>query len=944
MNPEFVGDQGTVSDRDDWWQVDRIFSRALTLTQRGRTAYLNRTCGDDAVLRRRVDELLAEDAALDECPGLSLLPCSETVLDDAAAEPTMVGPYRLLGLLGTGGMGTVYLAEQDEPVERRVALKLIRRGLGSEQVLARFEAERQAMALMDHSNVARVYDVGATEAGASYFAMEYVPGHAIHAHCDRLELDLRQRVELFLQVCDGVQHAHQKGLIHRDLKPSNILVKTESRQRARVKIIDFGVAKSLQRKLCAHSNHTQVGTFVGTPVYSSPEQIRGRLSADTRSDLYSLGVVLYELLVGVPPHSNEELDGKSPHELTSILETREPPTPHLRFETLEDDRAAVAQRRSLTVDSMQRQLRGDLSWIVLKCLERSPEDRYASVSELRKDLERWLADKPVEARPPTRLYRLGKLIRRHRTAVLLAAAALLALWLTTTAAVLGFVRAEAALVTARRAALEAERAASFQDEQLQAVDPASMGALLRAELLRTVGERWSERFEPDAVLARQEELVSLLEGVSFTDLALALLERSFLERARAVIEERHGDTPQLQARLRQSLAESLGALGLWDEALEMQELALEQRRALLGAEHPRTLESLRGRGRLRLGMGRLDEAEADLAAAVAISRRVRGAGHPDTARAQLLVGELFYHRAAYAEGEAVTRRAVATLREALGDEDPATLGAINNLAVFLVAQRRLDEATALHREAMEGRRRVLGPDHPETLESIGNTALLLMETGDVDEAEEQLREVLRTKRRVLGTGHPKTLRSMSILGVFLQRQGLPDEAAEFLEEVYSTRRRVLGPEHRETLKSAVDWASVAEDLGRRAEAELQYRQVVTTIRQVLGEEHLDFLYAQSDLAGSLRAWERAEEALALEREILRIGRRAHRDTHHLATWLVGHGQTLAALGRVDEADDVLDEALGLFAAAGPIARGAHAEGVALRDALELQRAQQEDGP
>ncbi len=389
-----------------------------------------------------------------------------------------VGPYRLADKLGEGGMGTVYLAEQRDPVQRQVAVKLIKLGMDTAEVLARFEAERQALALMNHVNIAGVYDAGAAQSGRPYFAMEYVPGLEITAHCDGRELDFRQRIELFLQVCDGVLHAHQKGIIHRDLKPSNILIKTAQGQAATAKIIDFGVAKSLQRKLGSLTAHTQLGSFVGTRTYSSPEQISGNASAiDTRCDIYSLGVVLYELLSGVAPYSDEDLASKSPVQLTRMFSKEEPLPLLARFISLDAQlETDIAAHRQMTIAQMKQALGSDLSWIVAKCLERDPNDRYASVLALENDLRRWLENRPVEARPITMGYRLQKMLRRNRAAVIAGSAVVLAFGIMTVVAVLGFLQA-------KRALAETELVANFQVKQIRSIDPAAMGDALRDILL-----------------------------------------------------------------------------------------------------------------------------------------------------------------------------------------------------------------------------------------------------------------------------------------------------------------------------------------------------------------------------------------------------------------------------------------------------------------------------
>ncbi|MEM9556935.1 MAG: serine/threonine-protein kinase [Acidobacteriota bacterium] len=744
----------------------------------------------------------------------------------AAGSDQRIGPFRLLGQLGVGGMGTVYLAEQSEPVERKVALKVIKAGMDSEQVLARFEGERQALALMDHVNVATVYDAGSTDTGRSYFAMEHVPGHDITTHCDRAGLGFRDRVRLFLQVCDGVEHAHQKGLIHRDLKPSNILVKSSATEAATVKIIDFGVAKSMQRKLSAQAAHTQLGTFVGTPIYSSPEQIMGRfVETDTRSDIYSLGVVLYELLVGLPPHGMEDFEGKTQQEIVRMLSDEAPSSPIERFTTSVTDAAAVAERRSLSVEQMQRRLRGDISWILLKCLERRPDDRYPSVSELRKDLERWLDGLPLEARPSTGIYRLQKLVRRHRTAFAVTALVALALLATTAAAITGFVRAD-------RAAEEAELAANFQVEQLREIDPQAMGDGLRTQLLEDIRQGLSNRSAESPTLEAVEEMLS---DTNFTDLALSLLDEHLFERAELAIESKYGETPLLQARLWQSLAETRGRLGRYEEALETVQRAWVLRHRELGPDHPLTLESLRRRGRLKLAAEDLEAAEIDFRQALDARRRILGDRHPSTLTSIIDMGQLRMTQYKLEEAERYLREALDGQLEVFGEQHPSVLASRNDLALVLMAQSKLAEAETTFREVLEDRRRIFGENHLTTLASIYTLGFLLKEQGKLAEAEPYYRKALEGHRQLLGDLHPETLFSLHNLSYLLKLQGRFAEAEQACREALEGRREALGDGHSATLGSLRLWAELLNLLSRYDESAEALRAWLHSLSEHLGD-------------------------------------------------------------------------------------------------------------
>ena len=402
--------------------VEQLFNAALARPAPERGAFLDRACADRPNLRARLDRLIAAHDSPEEplaAPVFTLIP--EEKPDD------VIGRYRLVQKLGEGGCGVVWMAEQQEPVRRQVAVKVIKLGMDTREVIARFEAERQALAILEHPNIAKVYDAGATETGRPYFVMELVRGVPITKHCDEHCLDPRARLQLFIKVCAAVQHAHQKGIIHRDLKPSNILVAVDQ-DGAVPKVIDFGIAKATQGPLTDHTVVTAVEQFLGTPAYMSPEQAAATMDIDTRTDVYSLGVLLYELLVGRPPFDPRTLGRAGRDEIRRIIQEVDPARPSTQFNTLQgDDRTAIARRRGTAPERLSVLLRGDLDWIVIKALEKNRLRRYETPIALADDLMRHLQHQPVIARPPTVLYRTRKLVRRHRVAVAAAGAVAVAL-------------------------------------------------------------------------------------------------------------------------------------------------------------------------------------------------------------------------------------------------------------------------------------------------------------------------------------------------------------------------------------------------------------------------------------------------------------------------------------------------------------------------------------
>jgi len=785
-----------------------------------------------------------------------------------SASGVQIGPYKLIRQLGEGGMGVVYWAQQLQPIRRRVALKIIKPGMDSKQVIARFESERQALAVMDHPNIAYVLDAGTTAAGLPYFVMELVDGIPITRYCDSKRLTVAQRIDLFIPVCRAIQHAHQKGVIHRDLKPSNILI-AEQEGKAVPKVIDFGLAKALGHQLNDATLMTDLGTVVGTLDYMSPEQADlVRHDVDTRSDVYSLGAVLYELLTGTTPLQRDRFGKAGYLEALQRVRDEETPPPSARFRHSTASIEIAAQRQSNPA-RLPKLLSGELDWIVMKALEKDRTRRYDSANSLARDLESHLAGEPVDAAPPSARYRMSRFGRKYRLA------------LATTGAFIALLLAGVAVTSWM--AVRASRA----EREAQAVND-----FLRNDLLAQAGS--SKQIEADAKLDPHLEV------------------RTVVDRATARIEGKFPTQPLVEAAIRQTLSETYLDIGRGQQAQRQAERALDLRRrilgerdretltsmyalaaayrqqgnnslsasllekvlagrqTLLGKENPDTLKTTAQLAVVYTALSKYRQAEALLESVVQVQRRTLRPEDSDSLDSMLNLATVYHYEAKYAEAEKLLSNVLDVQRRVLGEEHPNTARTLANLASIYFDQKKFTEAESLFLTALDMNRHAGGPEtSPRALILMGNLAAVYDAQGKYAQAEALYAKVLGVQRRGYGTKHPSTLTSMSNLGSLYEDRGAYAQAEPLLVEALDGLRLTLGGQHSDTAYAMMRLGSLYRDKGDYARAESLFVEALAVWRRVLGEEHPDTTEVKVDLAEAKVLRQRYSEAETLLREALK---------------------------------------------------------------------------
>jgi non-specific serine/threonine protein kinase/serine/threonine-protein kinase len=757
-----------------------------------------------------------------------------------------IGPYQLLRQIGEGGMGIVYHAQQTHPLRRDVALKIIKPGMDSKLVIARFETERQTLAVLDHPNIAHVLDAGATASGLPYFVMELVEGVPITEYCDTKRLTVKERIELFITVCEAIQHAHQKGIIHRDLKPSNIMV-AEYEGNPTAKVIDFGLAKALGRQLTADTAMTSLGTVVGTLEYMSPEQAEmTRQDVETRSDIYSLGVVFYELLTGDTPLEHERTETGGYLEVLKRIREEEPAAPSTRLRNSTASAEVAAQRQS-DPGRLPKLLRGELDWIAMRALEKDRSRRYQTVNGFARDLERYLACEPVQAVPQSARYRLGKFARKHRAGLAVAAGFAMLL-------IAGVVVSASMAIRARRAEQEAQAVNDFlrNDLLLQAAARTQAQPAARPDPhieVRTALDRASVHIEgkfPNQPLVE----AAIRQTLSYTYMDLGRYADAqrhaarALELRRRVLGERNKET--LDSMF--SLAIAYDAQDNLPPAEALLVKLVDARKSVLGKEHPDTLRAMARLGEVYTFEGQEARAEELLKSASQVQSRTLGAEHNDTLTTLFGLGTVYYHEARYAEAVALLDHLWTVRRRLLGEEHPDTLTTANNLANGYFRQNQFAQAGAIYQSLLDINRRVSGEEHPRTLNSMTNLANALQMQGKYQQAEPLFVKALDAQRRLRGDSAPATLTVMGDLGELYRDEGAYAQAERLLVPALAALRRVTGDQHRNTAAAMQRVGLLYRDQGKFAQADALLAESLAVRRRALGPEHPDTLEVQVDLA------------------------------------------------------------------------------------------------
>jgi serine/threonine protein kinase/Tfp pilus assembly protein PilF len=815
-----------------------LFEAAVQLSPAERVAFLDRACADDLDLRRRIEALLRSN---DRIGDVLEEPATASIFEGPAKVTAgerpgdRIGRYKLLQQIGEGGCGVVFVAEQEEPIRRRVALKVVKPGMDTKSVIARFEAERQALALMDHPNIAHVFDAGATQSGRPYFVMELVRGVKITEYCDQKSLSIHQRLDLFIKVCEAVQHAHQKGIIHRDIKPSNVLVSTDADGSPLPKVIDFGIAKATTSlRLTEKTLFTAFEMLIGTPAYMSPEQaLLTSVDVDTRTDIYSLGVLLYELLTGTTPFDSKELAKVGLDEIRRIITSQEPVRPSTRLKTrLAGDPKAMFDPQRADPSKLVNDFSSDLDWIVMKALEKDRARRYATARELALDVQRNLTGEAVSARPPNRIYKFRKIVLRNK--LLFAGISVVAALF-----IASFILISASLTKERQARRDALNALGRAERE----ERTALREGVKSKLVTAFLKEMLESVDPS--IARGQDATML---------------HSILDLTAERIGNELRNEPEVEVDLRSLLGRVYMAIGDFNRAEEMYSTALAINRKLHGPDSPETAGSLHNMGLVFVSRGKWSGAAAYLEEALAVRRRHLGSTSAEVADSLGSLAEFYTQQGRIDEAEKLCREGLAIRTARFGDNGLKVAESLRNLGIILGGRGLWQEAEATERTVLEICRKHYKPDDPRIALALTDVAWATGGTGNLIEAESLERAALDMRRRILAPKHPDIAKSLYLVGDRLRQRYKFSEAYPYLNEALAMQREKLPEDNPNILDTLHSLADTLNQDGKLEESEKMHRQAIAMWRKRGESNYPQALSALGGLARVLVAQGELEEA------------------------------------------------------------------------------------